>query len=62
MKLDLFWNGVFFMFENAPQRTELFSVERAKDRDWCFSKIRNNVCVTICGPYGYLDSRSFNED
>lgn len=62
MKLKLFWNGIIFMFENNPQRTELFSVERAKERTWLFSKIRNNICVAIMSTNGYVDGRTFDED
>jgi hypothetical protein len=63
MKLKFVWNGLFFICPKKPARTELFSVERAKDRDFYFSKIRNNICVAICDRKGnYINSRCFGED
>lgn len=62
MKLTIYWNSYFFLFRNKPQRTELFSAERAKDHQWEFSKIRNDVCVAILGKRGYIDRKIFDED
>jgi len=47
MKIKMAWNAVgdgLFSFDNE---TELFSVERAKERKFYFSKIRRNICVAV---------------
>lgn len=62
MKLKLKWNDVFFMFDSHPF-TELFSVEYCKEQDLVYSKIRNNMCITICDrKRSYITPKQFHED
>lgn len=62
MKLRFKWDDDFFMFNNKPQRTELFSVERCKTYNYWYTKIRNNICITISNNFGYITPKLFVDE
>jgi len=60
LKIKLFWNVGLFMMDN---RTELFSVENAKESNFTFTRIRNNICIAVPGRYeAYIDGKTFEDE
>jgi len=63
VKLKLKWNDFYFVFDNKPQLTELFSVELCKEYNYWYTKIRNNMCITITNKnYGYITPKRFVDE
>lgn len=51
------------MFDNKPQLTELFSVEMCKEYNYWYTKIRNDMCITITKKnYGYITPKRFVDE